>query len=337
MKARKPRSGSMQFWPRKRAKKPVARVRSWPEMKEAKPAAFAGYKAGMTHVIATDAHKHSPTKGQDISIPATIIECPPMFIYSARLYQKKGYGEAVSKDIIISTDKDLTRKISLPKNKKKTDSKTSVNEEGIKELENIKPEEYSDITIICYTKPRKTGIKKKPDMMEVRLGGTNEEKITFIKEHAEKGFSVKDIFTEGEYIDLHAITKGKGFQGAVKRFGIGLKSHKSEKGRRAPGSLGGWTGHAHFMYRIAHAGQMGYHQRTQYNNQILKISDNPEEVNQKGGILRYGLVKNTYLLVRGSVPGPKKRLITMVKAIRPKQVQELPTIQKIITESAQGR
>ncbi len=326
MKARKPRSGSMQFWPRKRAKKPVARVRSWPEIKEAKPAAFAGYKAGMTHVIATDAHKHSPTKGQDISIPVTIIECPPMNIFSVRLYKKEGYGEKVIKDIIITTDKDLARKLDLPKN-----SKTS------EEINKINPDDYSDITIIAYTKPRKIGFKKKPDLMEIRLGGSNEEKINFIKEHSEKGFTIKDIFSEGDYVDLHAITKGKGFQGAVKRFGIGLKSHKSEKGRRTPGSLGGWTGHAHFMYRIAHAGQMGYHQRVQYNNQILKISDNPEEVNQKGGILRYGLVKNTYVLVRGSVPGAKKRLITMVKAIRPKKTEELPTIQKIITESAQGK
>ena len=42
------------------------------------------------------------------------------------------------------------------------------------------------------------------------------------------------VVKEGDYIDLRAITKGKGYQGPVKRFGIGLKSHKSEKGRRAP-------------------------------------------------------------------------------------------------------
>ena len=158
-----------------------------------------------------------------------------------------------------------------------------------------------------------------------------------IKEHLDKEISVQDLYGEGDLVDLHAVTKGKGFQGAVKRFGIGLKSHKSEKGRRTPGSLGGWKGHAHFMYRIAHAGQTGYHQRVQYNNMILKIGDAPEEVNQKGGIINYGEVKNTYVLIKGTVPGPKKRLIVLTKAIRTKKTQAAPTVKTVSTKSKQGR
>jgi len=324
-KARKPRSGSMQFWPRKRAKRPTPRIRSWARIKEAKPLAFAGYKAGMTHIIATDARAHSTTKGQTISVPVTIIECPPMKIYSVRCYQPKGYGTAVAKEIILNTTKDLGRKLTLPK-KKVTPT-----------LDDIKPEDYTDITITVYTQPRKIGFKKKPDLFEVHLGGTNEEKLSFIKEHMDKELTVNDILTEGELVDVHAITKGKGYQGAVKRFGIGLKSHKSEKGRRTPGSLGGWSGQAHFMYRVAHAGQMGYHQRVQYNNQIIKIGEQPEEVNPKGGFINYGLVKNNYVLIKGSVPGPKKRLIILTKALRPTRTDAPPTIQQIITASQQGR
>ena len=325
MKARKPRSGSMQYWPRKRAKRQQPRVRGWATSKDARPQAFAGYKAGMTHVIATDNRKKSTSKGQDIVMPTTIIECPPMRIYSIRGYKAVGYGTGVAKEIIVhAPEKELARKLDVPK---KVEAK----------LDDIKPDEYTDITITVYTQPKYAKFKKKPELLEVHLGGSNEEKLAYVKEHAGKDLPVADLFKEGDLVDLHAITKGKGFQGAVKRFGIGLKSHKSEKGRRTPGSLGGWKGHAHFMYRVAHAGQTGYHQRVQYNNMILKISDNPEEVNPKGGIVNYGEVNGTYVLIRGTVPGPKKRLIVMTQAIRPTVHIPLPTIKTISTDSKQGR
>jgi len=314
----------MQFWPRKRAKRSVARVRSWAETKDAQPLATAGYKAGMTHVTATDTRKSSTSKNQAITIPATIIECPPIRIYSARAYKPNGYGTSVAKEVVLSTEKDLARKV--PQAKK----------EG--KLDDLKPEEYEDITIICHTQPGKIGFKKSPDLFEVKLGGSNEDKLQYIKEHAGKDIPLTDLYQEGDYMDIHAVTKGKGFQGAVKRFGIGLTPHKSEKGRRTPGSLGGWKGHAHFMYRVAHAGQTGYHQRVQYNNQILKISDNPEEVNPKGGLVNYGNVKTTYILVKGTVPGAKKRAIIMAKPVRPDaKAHPLPAIKAISTESKQGR
>ena len=60
---------------------------------------------------------------------------------------------------------------------------------------------------------------------------------------------------------------------------------------------------------------MGYWLRTHYNHQIIKIGN--EDVAPKAGIKRYGNVKNTYLLVKGNVPGPKKRIIRFNHAIRP--------------------
>jgi len=82
------------------------------------------------------------------------------------------------------------------------------------------------------------------------------------------------------------------------------------------------------MYRVAHAGKMGYHKRTDYNKILLQINDKPEEVNRKGGFGGYGLVKNTYILVRGSVAGPKKRIVRFNTAIRPNKNMptEAPTI-----------
>lgn len=327
MKARKPRSGSMQFWPRKRAKKQTPRIRSWPEVKDASFMAFAGYKAGMTHIKALDTRKNSTSKGQSVSIPVTVIECPPMRIYSVRFYapKKDGYGSGVAKEIVLSDVKELSRKISAPK------KKLSVS------LDGVDLSLYSDVTVLAHTAPKSIGLKKTPDIFELALGGSKDDKFAFVKEHVGKDIAIGDVFKEGDFADAHAITKGKGFQGPVKRFGIGLKSHKSEKGRRAPGSLGGWKGHAHFMYRVAHAGQTGYHQRVQFNNHVLHIGEEAAKVNPLGGFVNYGLVSGKYLLLRGSIPGPKKRLVVLTKPRRLKVNLPLPTLQAISTHSQQGR
>ncbi len=325
-KRESPRHGSMAVWPRKRARRAYARVRSW-NAKEQGLLAFPAYKAGMTHVMAVDTRKNSPSKGETLSIPSTILECPPVRIYSVRLYKEDAYGRKVATEVVVGKDKHLFRKLST----KKTDEA---------KLAGLKAEGYSDVTVTLITQPGKTGIgKKKPEILEAGIGGTVEEKLAWVKEHAGKEIPVTEAFKEGDYADCHAITKGHGFQGAVRRFGIGLKPHKSEKGRRAPGSLGGWSGQQHFMYRVAHAGQHGYHQRTQFNNQILKVGDRPEEVNPRGGLLRYGVVRNQYVLVKGSLQGAKKRMVTLTRPVRlpEKGKRPLPTIEAISLTSQQRR
>ena len=153
-----------------------------------------------------------------------------------------------------------------------------------------------------------------------------------------KEISVNEAFKEGQLLDSHSITRGKGFQGPVKRFGITLRHHKSEKSRRNPGSLGAWRAQGHIMWRTAHAGKMGYHTRTEYNKWLIKIGLKGEEINQKGGTLHYGLVKNPYILIKGSLPGPPKQSIRFTNAIRPKKkMPEAPQISYTSTESKQGR
>src|SRR3989338_7931112 len=91
-RTRKPRAGSLQFWPRVRARQSYARIRNWPKSKEAKLLGFAGYKAGMTHLLITDNRQNSLTKGQDIFCPATIVECPPIKTASIRFYKNTKNG-----------------------------------------------------------------------------------------------------------------------------------------------------------------------------------------------------------------------------------------------------
>jgi large subunit ribosomal protein L3 len=324
-----PRHGSMQFWPRKRASREHAKIRSFPVISEVQSVGFAGYKVGMTHLTFTDNRKNSITKGDAVTWPVTIIEVPPMQIIGARFYKKSYNQTVVGAEVkLAKISKDLARTITIPK---KISTK----------IEDVKPEEYIDARLVLATQPSLTGIgKKKPEIFEMAIGGNMGEKYNYIKENLGKTIEAKDIFKEGDLIDSHGVTKGKGFQGAVKRFGVQIRSHKSEKSIRGSGSLGPWKGQAHIMYRVPAPGKMGFHLRTEYNKILLKISENPEEVNANGGFLRYGLVKNPCLLIKGSIQGSTKRLITFNKAIRPNKkltFGEVPSIEFISTASKQGR
>jgi large subunit ribosomal protein L3 len=121
-KAHVPRRGSMGVWPRKRAKRHFASVNAWADSKDAKLLGFAGYKVGMTHITVTDNQPNSTTKGREIIMPVTIIECPPLKTASIVLYKKDAYGLKQVNSIMASKlDKELGKKIILPKKEIKID------------------------------------------------------------------------------------------------------------------------------------------------------------------------------------------------------------------------
>ncbi len=312
-KTHKPRSGSLQFWPRVRAKRIYSSIKSWFNSSESKPLAFAGYKVGMTHIQTTRPGK----KGTEIitNVPVTIIECPPLKPLSLRFYKNTPYGSQVITQIFSKNlDKELARKITLPKKTK----------------EEI-PENYDFFKLVVYTQPKLTGIgKKKPEIFEIPIGGD----LEYAKSLLEKEIDVEEVFKAGQFLDSHAITKGKGFQGPIKRFGIGLKSHKSEKKRRSAGNLGAFTPRK-VSWKVPQHGQMGFFKRTEYNKLLMLIGQDPEKINQKGGFKHYGLIKNKYILVKGSIQGPTKRLVILTEAIRGKKPKQLEEIKYISTESKQ--
>ncbi len=318
-KTRSPRKGSMQFWPRKRAKRPTARVRYWARPKDPLPAGFIGYKVGMTHLIAKDNKANSHTKGMDLAIPVTIVDCPPIKIFAINFYKKNHNILLLHHQIFQDQpDKHLARVLALPK-KKQTPSPST-------------PEEYAEIRVLIHTQPWLAGFKKTPDVAEIALGGTLAQQHQYAHDHLGKEVSVQELFKENEQLDIHAITKGKGYQGPVKRFGVEVRHHKSEKTKRGPGSLGNWTMRGSMSWTVPHAGQMGYHQRLQLNKQLLKISTTPQDINPKGGFSHYGIVKNSYLLIKGSLQGPAKRAITITHAHRPnKKALEEVTIAHVHT------
>ncbi|MBU1203632.1 MAG: 50S ribosomal protein L3 [Nanoarchaeota archaeon] len=298
-RAHKPRSGSLQFWPRKRAKRQYPRIRSWADIDTAKLLGFMGYKVGMTHLGYTE---NNPNLKGDLkkTTSATIIECPPIKPFSLRFYKKTPYGLVPFSEILSKKfDKELSRKLKLPK------------KNTAKEM----PKEFDQVRLISYTQPKLTSLpKKKPEIMEIKISKND---IEYAKSLLEQEIPVQDVFEQGKFIDIHSVTKGKGNQGPVKRFGIGLKQKKSEKGRRRPGSLGNWNA-VTMMWTVAQAGQTGCQTRTEHNKLILKFCK-PEEINKPSGFTNYGIVKNTCILLKGSIPGPRKRLIRLAQATRPRK------------------
>ncbi|MEK6835056.1 MAG: 50S ribosomal protein L3 [Nanoarchaeota archaeon] len=297
-RAHKPKAGSMQYWPRKRARRIYPRVRAWADLETTNLLGFLGYKAGMTHV---QIQENNPfTKQSRLKAHAvTIIECPPLKVlgikfYKNTLYGLKNVGQITSENL----NKELGRKINLPK-----------------KINNKEINDFDDLKLIIYTQPKLADLKKTPEVVEMGISGSKDEKLNYAKDVLGKEIKISEIFKTNQNVDIHSVTKGKGFQGPVKRFGVNLKSHKSEKKRRAPGNLGAWTPKK-ILFTVPQAGQLGFQTRTEHNKTILKISSNVDEINPKSGLEHYGFVKSEYILVKGSISGSRRRPIILTQPIR---------------------
>ncbi len=331
----RPRRGSIAYSPRVRARSEIPRVRAWPLSKETKLLGFAGYKAGMTHLIMRDETPSSLTSGMEISVPVTIMEAPAMKVAAIRVYSNTTYGaNAIAEAWTTELDKELNRALTVPK-------KHNLPAALAKIEELIKEGAAKDLRVVMYTLPEKvTGIPtKKPEIMENNIGGTDlKARFEYAKTILGKSVSISDVFKNGEIIDVLAITTGKGLQGPVKRWGIQLQKAKHSRAGsvREIGTLGPWHP-SHVSWRVPQLGQTGYHQRTEFNKKIMQMGKDGKTVTPDGGLLNYGIIRNDYIIIKGSVPGPAKRLVRMRPAIRPNKVKaQAPEITYISLESKQG-
>ncbi len=321
----------MQFYPRKRAKRIVPRFKTWPSVSEVKPIGFYGYKAGMTHALLVDARPKTPTSGQEVFTPLTIIETPPLYVYGIRAYKyDPNRGRVTATEVWAEKlPKYFDRRVTAPKK----------GHGDVSKIESML-DELVDIRLLVATQPwliKGLG-KKTPDVGEIAIGGTSvEEKFNAAKDILGGEIRVKDIFEAGEQIDVKAVTKGKGFQGVVKRFGVFEFGHKKEKTKRGIGAMGPFF-KGKVFWEVPRPGQMGFHTRTEYNKIVVIVGENGEPpITPKGGFLHYGEVKNDYIAVIGSVPGPARRIVGLRKAIRPnKHPFQFSQIKYISLESKQG-
>lgn len=330
---RRPRHGSMGFSPRKRAASEVPHFNSWPEISEGpKLQAFAGYKAGMTHALLVDYRTTSTTSSQEIQVPVTVLEVPPMRVSGVRLYRATPDGLKVAKEVWAgSLPRDLARRRPLPNGGKAKEDDPWAGVDG---------KAIDEVRVVTHTQPNLvTGVPKKaPEIMETRVGGgTIEDRLAYAKGLMGKEVKVTDFAVEGQVVDVCAVTKGKGFQGHHTRWGTKLLSHKNSKHRRMIGTLGPHNP-SYVSPRVPQAGQVGYHQRTEYNKLILRIGEKGEEINPKGGFVNYGVVRGPYVLIKGSIPGPTKRMVRLRDPARAAKVRvvEKPELTYVSQETKQG-
>lgn len=326
-----PNRGSLGFRPRAKAKRESARWRNYPayidESDQPVIAGFAGYKVGMTHVIKVEEKIRDPRFKQEKLMATTVIELPLTRVFGLRLLKigENGHLQVVGEvwhPIPSGEKKDFRRSLRTP------DMDEAEYKQKLEALKS-KVDSTFEVRLLMYTLPRNAGFaKKKPDIIETKVGGKDIQKnFDFAVELMGKEFNFADHFKEGDFIDVTSVTKGKGFSGAVKRHGVKIMPRKKRKGRRVVGSIGAWHP-ARTPWTVPRPGQMGYHQRTEYNKKILKYSENPRDINPKGGWKQYGVVRSPFVLIEGSIPGPAKRLIRVRKAMR-KPVSKYPQTEEI--------
>ncbi len=327
-----PKRGSKGYSPRKRAPSPVPRFDSWPDDTSDEPVlqGFAGYKAGMTHVLLVDYRPTSTTSNQEVQEPVTVMEVPPMRVGAVRFYEDTPYGlRTLTEAWTPNVDETLRKRLPVPKNPNPN------------AVDDVDLDRVDDVRLLTYTQPAEvSGIPQKvPNLVESRVGGGDvPARVEFAKGLLGERVNITDFTEPGQMLDVASVTKGKGFQGPVKRWGVKLQQHKNSKNRRDAGNLGPFQ--PRFIRpQVPLGGQVGFHNRTEYNKRVLKVGEDGDEINPEGGFVNYGLVRNPYILLHGSIPGPTKRLVRFRHALRyNKDVQvEEPEIAYVSTASKQGR
>lgn len=305
-----PRRGSMAFYPRSRAGSLESRVRTWPLLRTEKPQllGFAGFKVANLSVLSVDDREKTPNFGKYLMNPSTLISTPPIKIIGIRGYKESLTGKTTIFDIFSKDmDKNVSRKAPF-RNK----------EVKLEAIETFR-DKISDILALVSLSPTSASLpQKKPFVWEVPIASKDlSKKIEFAKENLGVEFRINQVFQPGQFVDVSAITRGKGVEGPITRFGVKRKQHKSRKSVRAVGTLGPISP-AVVMYTVPRQGQHGFHQRTEYNKRILLMSTGKKEesISPDGGFDHYGSINGDYVIVRGSVPGVPRRLIKLRMPIR---------------------
>jgi large subunit ribosomal protein L3 len=297
--------GSLQYWHHRRAQRRLPRARSSPKhIKESIPLSFVAYKVGMAHLGMTD-DSESPSKNTEISVPCTVLEVPRLEVYGARFYEKDNNGA-----------NSIVYEVHYREIAKKLGEKKLTNDESKLAAMREKIAAFSSITALIVAYPKDLSVEQHHVMkFESALGGTPEEQFTFLTTRIGKEIKTSELLKSGEFVDISSVTKGKGWQGPIKRFGVARLQHKATNKIRHVGTLGPFTP-GKVLFTVPQAGQMGFNYRTEPNKRILKLGTAADvsAINPKSGFLNYGNVKNDYIIVKGSVGGPAKRLVRIRKS-----------------------
>ena len=291
----------MQYWQKRRAYRRLPRVRNYfSNSKEPAITGIIGYKAGMTHASVSVAGKQEENRA------CTVVEIPKIEAYGIRIY-KKEEGTGYKKILKEMHDKNAAQRAGVKK-------AVDYNAEEAKSL--IGKAVDISLLMAAYPKGLATG-QHHPDRFETHISGNDlTKKLELAASVLGKEIKPGDVFKDGEHADIITVTKGKGWAGVIKRFGVARLDHKATQKTRHVGTLGAF-GMGRVLYEVPQSGQLGFNYRTEQNKRILKIGrkEEAESINPKSGFINYGLVKSDFMIIDGSVGGPAKRLVRIRKSI----------------------
>eukprot|EP00997_Jenningsia_sp_PLL12_P010544 NODE_782_length_1454_cov_493.049822_g646_i0.p1 GENE.NODE_782_length_1454_cov_493.049822_g646_i0~~NODE_782_length_1454_cov_493.049822_g646_i0.p1 ORF type:complete len:431 (-),score=110.34 NODE_782_length_1454_cov_493.049822_g646_i0:101-1393(-) len=344
-KFERPRHGNLGFLPRKMAQRNRGRIRSWPKDNPSHDphlTAFLAYKAGMTHIVRELDVPGSKMHKKEVVEAVSVIEAPPMIAVGLVGYVKTIKGYATIHTVWAQHLPEQFRRTSVRdwgrSSKKAFTNYTKNMFDGAgkktydKQILAIK--RYAAfVRVIAISQPKtiKGMRQKRSHVLEIQVnGGCVADKVNFALSLFEKEIPVSSVFEDSEVVDALAITTGHGFEGVVHRWGVTRLPRKTHKGLRKVACIGAWHP-ARVGYTVPRAGQHGYHHRVNPHLKIYKIGTSAlkdkanarcdadltdKTITPMGGFRGFGIVQNDYLLLKGSVPGPKKRVLTLRKTLR---------------------
>jgi len=349
-----PRHGSLGFLPRKRATRHRGKIKAFPKDDQSVAphlTAFFAYKAGMTHIVRDVDKPGSKMHKKEAVESVTILETPPIVVVGVVGYIETPHGLRALTTVWAShLQQQVLRRFykNWYRSKKKAFTKHNAggkpNANNDRELAKMK--KYCKvIRVLAHSDMTKLPLsQKKAHLMEIQInGGDIASKVDYASSLFEQTVPISKVFTKDEMIDCISITKGKGFEGVTTRWGTSRLPRKTHKGLRKVACIGAWHP-SRVKYSVARAGQNGYHHRTQINKKIYRLAA-PEfnedgsikkdekgnivaerhastefdltkkEITPMGGFPHYGCVKNDWVMVKGTVVGPVKRVITLRKTL----------------------
>jgi large subunit ribosomal protein L3e len=345
-KFERPRHGSLGFLPRKRTKHCSGKIKSFPKDDQSKPphlTAFLSFKAGMTHIVRDVDKPGSKLHKREVVEAVSILEAPPMMVVGFVGYVETPRGLRALTSVWAGHLSDECKRRfykSWHKSKKKAFTKyqkrwADASKEGTPMAAEIaRAKKYCQvIRAIVHTQVGKAKLgQKKAHIKEIQInGGNTEKKVDFVMGLFEQTVKVADVFSMDEMIDTIGVTKGKGFEGVVTRWGVTRLARKTHRGNRKVACVGCWHP-ARVQFQVPRSGQNGYHHRTEINKKIYRIGkalkDDPKNaitetdltekaITPMGGFSHYGEINEDWVMVKGTVAGAHKRLITLRKSLLP--------------------
>jgi len=356
-KFERPRHGSLGFLPRKRTAHHRGKVKSFPKDDPKKPChwtCFMVFKAGMTHIQRDVDKPGSKLHKKEVVEAVSLLEAPPMRVVGFVGYVETPRGLRALTSVWAGHLSDECKRRfyknwhkckhkSFTKYQKRYEAANKEKEGSAMSAEIERTKKYCQvIRAICHTQVSKVKLgQKKAQIKEIQInGGSISDKVDFCTKLFEQEVRISDVFDKDEMVDIIGVSRGRGFDGVITRWGCTRLVRKSHRGLRKVACIGTWHP-TRVQFQVPRSGQNGYGHRTEINKKIYRIGKKEDldkscgteqDLTEKGptpmgGFVRYGFINEDFLIVKGCVVGSRKRLLTLRKSLLP---QESRTAKEVI-------